>query len=177
MSDSTTERWKPVPGHPGYEVSDCGRVRSVDRVRLYPGGYTKSLRGKVLRPSHDKTGRARIPLPLPDGGTKMWQIHALVLTAFVGPRPDEATDGCHNNGNCTDNRLTNLRWDTKSGNMMDTIQHGTHFNASKTHCAHGHEFTPENTIQRKSSGRGCRECTRKAIRESMRRRRAAERAA
>ena len=27
-----TEIWKPIPGHDGYEVSDHGRVRSIDRV-------------------------------------------------------------------------------------------------------------------------------------------------
>lgn len=27
-----TEQWKPVVGWPGYEVSDHGRVRSLDRV-------------------------------------------------------------------------------------------------------------------------------------------------
>lgn len=31
-------------------------------------------------------------------------------------------------------------------------------NASKTHCKHGHEFTPENTIIRKTGGRRCRQC-------------------
>jgi hypothetical protein len=32
-------------------------------------------------------------------------------------------------------------------------------NGRKTHCAKGHEFTPENTLRRKH-GRGCRECGR-----------------
>ena len=176
MSESIAETWKSIPGHPGYEVSDLGRVRSVDRVRPYPGGYSKTLRGKPRQPSRDRAGRLRVPLPSPEGGTRTWLIHALVLTAFVGPRP-EGMDGCHNNGDHTDNRLSNLRWDTKSENMLDAVRHGTHFNASKTHCAQGHEYSPENTIYRKQSGRGCRECARKAIREAMRRRRAAERAA
>lgn len=33
-------------------------------------------------------------------------------------------------------------------------------NARKTHCDHGHEFTPENTRIMSSGGRQCRECNR-----------------
>jgi hypothetical protein len=31
-------------------------------------------------------------------------------------------------------------------------------NAVKTHCTHGHEFTPENTQVRKNGSRACRTC-------------------
>lgn len=47
--------------------------------------------------------------------------------------------------------------------------------AQKTHCARGHEFSPENTFERSNGGRGCRECKRRDGRESMRRRREASR--
>lgn len=46
-------------------------------------------------------------------------------------------------------------------------------NAIKTHCVNGHEFTLENTIQRKSGGRRCRECKRRRD-KSRRERLAAE---
>lgn len=46
-------------------------------------------------------------------------------------------------------------------------------NGRKTHCIHGHEFTPENTIMTKA-GRDCRTCQRRRIREHMRKRRAEE---
>ena len=42
-------------------------------------------------------------------------------------------------------------------------------NADKTHCKHGHEFTPENTYLGKKSGqRHCRECGREANRRFRR---------
>jgi hypothetical protein len=44
-------------------------------------------------------------------------------------------------------------------------------NANKTHCKHGHEFTPENTIFRKS-GRQCRTCHQRDMRDYMQKRRA-----
>jgi hypothetical protein len=37
----------------------------------------------------------------------------------------------------------------------------TAMNVRKTHCAHGHEFTPENTFTMSNGGRGCRACRRK----------------
>jgi hypothetical protein len=38
-------------------------------------------------------------------------------------------------------------------------------NKRKTHCQRGHEFTPENTIIRRSGYRKCRECHRAYLRE------------
>lgn len=39
-------------------------------------------------------------------------------------------------------------------------------NSRKTHCVHGHEFTPENTIEPRPGHRRCRECERRRNRES-----------
>jgi hypothetical protein len=50
-------------------------------------------------------------------------VHVIVLESFVGPKP--GFDSCHANGNRLDNRLANLRWDTRKGNMADSIRHGT----------------------------------------------------
>jgi hypothetical protein len=49
---------------------------------------------------------------------------------------------------------------------------GGHFR-NKTHCAQGHEYTPENTYLRPSGGRHCRACMAKWDREHRERRRAA----
>lgn len=45
-------------------------------------------------------------------------IHKLVLEAFVGERPS-GMQACHGNGDKTDNRLVNLRWDTVKANHRD----------------------------------------------------------
>jgi hypothetical protein len=34
-------------------------------------------------------------------------------------------EGCHNNGIASDNRLENLRWDTRKNNHADKKRHGT----------------------------------------------------
>lgn len=58
-----TEDWRPVIGHPYYEVSNLGRVRSVTRTILCADGRTRSFKSKVLKPSADKRmGYMRIAL-------------------------------------------------------------------------------------------------------------------
>lgn len=55
------------------------------------------------------------------GRTK--DVHDLVLTAFVGPRPAGSL-GLHWNDIPTDNRLENLRWGTKRDNSLDALRNG-----------------------------------------------------
>jgi len=55
----------------------------------------------------------------------MKRVHRLVLEAFIGPAP-KGTICCHNDGDPTNNRLENLRWDTHSSNTRDAIRHGTY---------------------------------------------------
>jgi hypothetical protein len=47
---------------------------------------------------------------------------------------------------------------TASDNMHDCLEKGRHFEASKTHCKYGHEFTPENTRRDKKGWRYCNAC-------------------
>jgi hypothetical protein len=104
------ERWKPVVGfEQWYEVSDMGRVRSSRR-----GGL------RILRPGLSTGGHLSVALGR--GNTRM--VHALVLAAFVGPRPPGA-DSRHLDGNYINNRLDNLSWGTRSENIRDAIRHGT----------------------------------------------------
>lgn len=40
-------------------------------------------------------------------------------------------EACHNNGNGLDNRLENLRWDTREGNERDKDRHGRRLRGEK----------------------------------------------
>lgn len=59
------------------------------------------------------------------GRRKHWFVHELVLTTFVGPRPDGQVTR-HIDGDRTNNNLTNLAWGTFTENSADAISHGTH---------------------------------------------------
>jgi hypothetical protein len=140
------EIWKYIVGHEGrYEVSNLGRIRSVDRIvpnkRWHESG-TRLYRSKI-----------RSQTPTGDGGymgvcihdakqcykRTIVKTHIAVLEAFVGPRPD-GMDGCHNDGDVTNNTLDNLRWDTPKNNNSDKIKHGTAQVGSKNPSAKLNEY-------------------------------------
>lgn len=156
MNDDT-ERWLPVVGYEGYyEVSDLGRVRSLPRVTNGSFGGTRRLPGRVLRPGiNPKTGRRIVALHR-DGAGRSHKVYPLVLAAFVGPRPP-GMEACHNDGDHTNDRLSNLRWDTSSRNTYDSVRHGTHNHARKTHCLRSHLLVEPNLVPSKLV-RGQRQC-------------------
>lgn len=166
------ERWRAIPGYEGsYEVSDLGRVRSLDRITR----DGKRVRGCVLKPFTMPSGHLRVGLSHGPGQTK--KVHRLVLEAFVGPCPPEM-EALHRNGVPADCRLANLRWGTKSENARDQIAHGRHPMASKTHCPAGHAYSAENTYVRPgTSHRRCRTCTRDNQRAAYQRRSPSRKAA
>jgi DNA-binding transcriptional regulator YiaG len=61
-------------------------------------------------------------------------VHRMVLGAFVGQAP-AGLQACHNDGDKSNNRLTNLRYDTAASNMADKLRHGTHARGQRAHNA------------------------------------------
>ena len=139
----TIERWKPVNGHEGiYEVSSHGRVRSVDRTVTHSDGHVRRYKGKVLSAPLNPDGHPVVCLYI-QRKSKVHTVHSLVAETFIGTRP-EGMEVCHGDGNHTNNHVGNLRYGTRSENMLDRVRHGTHTNAAKTHCPLGHELFAEN---------------------------------
>lgn len=160
MKSTQAEQWRPIPGYEGhYEVSDHGRVRSLDRKILRKDGRPKSLRGRVLSPYRSKSGHLSVVLAL-NGAQHTFLVHRLVLLTFVGTCPD-GMEACHWNDNPEDNRLENLRWAPRRDNNLDRVRNGIHSMSKKTRCKRGHEFTPENTrVEYRANGksRRCIQC-------------------
>lgn len=163
--DDTTERWAPVPGYEGYyEVSDQGRVRSLDRV--VPGGRWGShrRRGVLMACRPDQKGYPQVLLRR-SGTDRCRKVHLLVLEAFVGPCP-EGMEACHANDEHGDARLANLRWDTRSGNAKDRLRNGLNAyfeeRQSRLRCPRGHELCDANVrpSMRAKGHRNCWACER-----------------
>lgn len=116
------EIWKDIPGYEGkYQASDQGRIRSLSRQIGTPGkiGF-KTVKGRILRPGPVKTGHLYVALGHGAAGTP---VHTLVALTFLGPRPSHA-DVCHNDGDPTNNSLDNLRYDTRTNNILDVYRNG-----------------------------------------------------
>lgn len=116
----------PISGWEGlYEVTSGGEVRRLPtrRARLGRWGlYEYTDAGRVLRQIARADGYRLVTLV--DGQRReRRRVHHLVLEAFVGPRP-AGMEGCHADGDPSNNALANLRWDTHQGNVADTVRHG-----------------------------------------------------
>lgn len=163
MSD---ERWLPVVGFEGFlEVSDRGRIRSLDRISEVAAScdgrraYTRSFKGRILKGKINPRDGGYLDIPLNGGGkVRNAKVHHVVLEAFVGPMP-AGMECCHGNNDPMDNRLVNLRWDTRLANHADKVACGS---SKKTRCIHGHEFTPDNTYMARARNgiayKRCRVC-------------------
>lgn len=113
------ETWRQIPGHPGYEVSDHGRVRSMDRFVMLRNGRLRRLKGRSLKPGVSSNGYQTVAL----GAGNSRCVHELVLVTFVGPRP-KGQVGFHKDDVRSNNRLSNLRWDTYSANSKNITRLG-----------------------------------------------------
>lgn len=106
-SNKITEEWRDIAGYEGfYQVSNMGRVRSLDRMVKQNGKKDRFCKGVVLRPSLNTSGYYRVSLCR--NGIHDHQIHRLVAAAFIGG--NDNTDVDHINFDKKDNRSTNLQY-------------------------------------------------------------------
>jgi len=112
--------------YPGYIVSDDGRIFSYwyrDHTNFFKSSMNATWR--ELKPVLDKRGYYRITLINRNRKLKGIQIHTLILTAFVGPRPHDMEARHFPDRNKLNNNLNNLSWGTRKENGHDRVIHGT----------------------------------------------------
>lgn len=150
--------WREHPTYAGYQASDDGRIRSVDRLVRNRWGNEHFRRGRQLATSLSRRGYLSGNLSH-DGQRINFEVHVLVAEAWHGTRPANMQVR-HLNGNKLNNHPSNLAWGTTSANNSDKVSHGTHHEAVKTHCPAGHEYTQRNTYRAPGTPnkRKCRTC-------------------
>ncbi len=147
------ERIVPVAGFHGYLVTSKGRVLSEHGTAACPwcgkrtvgsarkrwcskdcrskGEYEERMgrwlpppsEPRELKPMSGEQGHCRVML-YRDGKSERPLVHRLVLEAF-DRAPGELDQGCHIDGDPSNNALWNLRWGDQRGNWQDSKRHGT----------------------------------------------------
>lgn len=117
------EKWLPVRGYEGiYEVSNWGRVRSVERLVKHSRGGTLKIRARTRKLGKNSHGYLHVTLRK-NGAVKTLKVHRLVASQFVlnfvGQLDDEVGfEVNHLDGNKTNNHATNLEYVTAAGNIQ-----------------------------------------------------------
>ena len=112
------EIWEDIVGYETkYQVSNFGRVRSLDRYPLFKDGRKRLLKGKVLKPVKDHNGRLYVKLSNNENVRKNKSISRMVATAFLGSPEDSLLEVNHIDGNPLNNHIENLEWTTRQENM------------------------------------------------------------
>ena len=117
FKEMQTETWKDIPGFEGiYQVSDLGRVKSLER-KLTAGPGVRILPESILKPMVDRYGYLCVNL-YKNRKYKTKKIHRLVMLSFVGESHLEVN---HKNKITSDNSLVNLEYMTTKENTTYSL--------------------------------------------------------
>ena len=138
------ETWKAIKGFEGlYEVSNFGRVKSLERYVENNGGLQKRHE-KVLKQSY--TSRHLSVVLCKDGKTYPRLVHRLVAIAFI-PNPDKKPVVDHIDTNPANNNVNNLRWVTVQENCLNPLTRINNSESKKGHPYYGRPLTDEEKLK------------------------------
>lgn len=119
LQDLEGEVWKDVVGYEGlYQVSNLGRVKSLEREVWNHQGYT-TKKERILKQSFDSKKYLIVRLCNRDN-QPCFKVHRLVTKAFI-PNLENKPFIDHINTIRTDNRVGNLRWCTAHENNINPL--------------------------------------------------------
>ena len=104
-----------------YEVSNMGRVRSLDKM-VFNGKSEFLKAGRILKTTKNKSGYIQVTLSY-DGKKKVPYVHRLVAMAFVENLKD-LPEVNHEDGNKENNHSDNLKWVNSSDNKKHAYANG-----------------------------------------------------
>jgi len=122
--------FKELSDYPGYFACSDGWVYSSWRQTKDSSYIDYSVKHK-LKPG--LRGKKKYYLICPkniDGKPTTKDIHSLIASAFLGPKPEGMTVS-HKDGNSKNNKPENLVYETYSDNHKRKIEHGTYDGGTK----------------------------------------------
>lgn len=115
------EIWKDIIGYEElYQVSNKGRIRSLDRISYHSKYGTWKRKGKILSITNHKIGGYQ-SVWFPKSKTMF--VHRLVAQAFI-PNPNNYPIVMHIDNNPANNNVSNLQWGTQTHNMQHASKCG-----------------------------------------------------
>ena len=123
MIEYKSEEWRAIEGFPYYEVSNYGRVRSLDKKVRYRHG-SRVRKGKILKTHSNRKRHGYVYVGISEGGRQYnAQVHRLVAQAFI-PNPESKPQVNHIDRNVSNNSADNLEWVTSKENVQWSIKCG-----------------------------------------------------
>jgi len=118
---NTTEVWKDIKGYEGrYQVSNIGRVKSLERTATVKNGSKRTVRERILKLPQNNKGYLLVSLCNSSGKIKRFLVHRLVCEAFH-ENPNNKPCVNHIDEDKTNNEVSNLEWCTyKENNNFGT---------------------------------------------------------
>lgn len=108
------EIWMPVIGYEGlYEVSNIGRVKSLERKVETKGGALRSNKERIMKQTLNRYGYMRLSL-MNKANKKIHYVHVIVFESFVSKRNGKQVN--HMDSNKLNNNLENLELVTSREN-------------------------------------------------------------
>ena len=112
---SWNEIWKDIKGYEGlYQVSNMGRVKSLERTVSGKNGRKFPIKELILKPQTNDCGYLRVYL-CNSRGKKKFSVHRLVCEAFH-ENPENKPCVNHIDEDKTNNTASNLEWCTHKEN-------------------------------------------------------------
>lgn len=105
-----------------YQVSNLGKIKSLDRIIKRKDGVSQFKKGKIKTPKITSDGYYAITLSK-NGNSKTMGIHIIVAQHFV-PNPENKKEVNHIDFNRKNNYANNLEWCTHQENIQHSSNNG-----------------------------------------------------